>query len=179
MILYREFFMIHQLKADGLNHSQIARRLKLNRKTVRRHLSSEPDDTARVPRKARPSKPDRYRGHLQRRVSEHPQLCATRLLREIRAQGYTGAISILRDCLRQIRPAAAHEFEIRFETTPGQQAQVDFSCCRIRYRKATGAEAVAVCIIYVNWDGVSTQLGRVLIHAGGCTEELRRRSFSV
>ena len=128
--------MIHQLKADGLNHSQIARRLNLDRKTVRRHLSSEPDDTARVPRKARPSKLDRYRGHLQRRVTEHPQLCATRLLREIRAQGYTGGISILRDHLRQIRPAAVREFEIRFETAAGEQAQVDFSCCMIRYNEA-------------------------------------------
>lgn len=63
--------MIHQLKADRLNHSQIARRLNLDRKTVRRYLSSEPDDTARVPRKARPSELDRYRGHLRTRVSEH------------------------------------------------------------------------------------------------------------
>ena len=69
--------MIHQLKADGLNHSQIARRLNLDRKTVRWYLSSKPSDTAEVPRKARPSKLDRYRGHLLRRVTEHPQLCAT------------------------------------------------------------------------------------------------------
>ena len=104
MILYREFFMIHQLKADGLNHSQIARRLNLHRKTVRRYLSSKPGDTARVPRKARSSTLDRYRGHLRRRVTEHPQLCATRLLCEIMAQGYIGCILILRDYLRQILP---------------------------------------------------------------------------
>ena len=136
MILYREFFMIHQLKADGLNHSQIARRLDLDHKTVHRNLSSESDDTARVPRKARSSKLDLYRGHLGRLVTEHPQLCATRLLREIRAQGYTGGISILRDYQCQIQPAAAREFEIRFETPPGEQAQADFSCCMIRYREA-------------------------------------------
>ena len=128
--------MIHQLKAEGLNHSQIARRLNLDRKTVRRHLRSEPDETARVPRKARSSKLDRYRDHLHRRVTDHPQLCATRLLREIRALGYTGGISILRDYLRQIRPAAVREFEIRFETPAGEQAQVDFSCCMIRYNEA-------------------------------------------
>ena len=40
--------MIHQLKANRLNHSQIARWLNLDGKTVRRYLSSEPSDTAIV-----------------------------------------------------------------------------------------------------------------------------------
>ncbi len=96
--------MIHQLKNDGLSISGIARRLNLHRKTVRRYLSSKPGDTARVPRKARSSTLDRYRGHLRRWVTEHPQLCATRLLCEIMAQGYIGCILILRDYLRQILP---------------------------------------------------------------------------
>ncbi len=76
--------MIHQLKAEGLNHSQIARRLNLDRKTVRRYLSVEPDDAARVPHRARPSKLDRYRGYLLRRVPEHPRLCAARVRDSIR-----------------------------------------------------------------------------------------------
>ena len=42
MTLYRDFYIIHQLKAEGLNHSQITRRLNLDRKTVRRYLSNEP-----------------------------------------------------------------------------------------------------------------------------------------
>lgn len=74
--------MIHQLKADGLNHSQIARQLNLDRKTVHGNQSSEPGDTVGVPRRARPSKLDRYRDHLHRRVNEHPQLCTTRFWRD-------------------------------------------------------------------------------------------------
>lgn len=136
MISYREFYMIHQLKAEGLNHSQIARQLNVDRKTVRKYLSIEPDAGATVPSRRRGSKLDRYRDYLLRRVSEHPQLCATRLLREIRSLGYDGGISILRDHLRQVRPAPARAFEIRFETPPGEQAQVDFSCCMIRFNDA-------------------------------------------
>ena len=75
--------MIHQPKTEGLNHSQIARRLNLDRKSFRRYLSSESGDTARVARKARYFKFDRYHDHLLRWVSEHPQLCVTHLLREI------------------------------------------------------------------------------------------------
>ncbi len=92
MRLHREFFVIHQLKFDGLNHLQIARRLNLNCKTVRRYLSSKSGDTIRVQRKARPTKLDRYRGHLLRQVTDHSQLCTTRRLCEIRAQSYTVGI---------------------------------------------------------------------------------------
>ena len=56
MILQREFYMIHQLKAEGLNHSQIARRLGVDRKTVRRYLRFERDDAAAALNRTRPSK---------------------------------------------------------------------------------------------------------------------------
>ena len=44
MILQREFYMIHQLKPEGLNHSQIARRLGV---PVRR--IAQPDQVDRTP----------------------------------------------------------------------------------------------------------------------------------
>lgn len=51
----------------------------------------------------------------------------TRLLREIRALGYTGGYTQLTAYLREIRPPMARGFEHRFETDPGEQAQVDFA----------------------------------------------------
>lgn len=49
------------------------------------------------------------------------------MLREIRAQGYTGGYSRLTDYLREIRPPRQTGFEHRFETAPGVQGQVDFA----------------------------------------------------
>jgi transposase len=46
------------------------------------------------------------------------------LLRELRARGYTGGYTILKDWLPQ-RLAAMTVAVRRFETPPGQQAQVD------------------------------------------------------
>lgn len=48
------------------------------------------------------------------------------LLREIRAQGYGGAITQLKEYLRTIRPTPEAEPLIRFETPPGAQLQIDF-----------------------------------------------------
>jgi transposase len=47
-------------------------------------------------------------------------------LREIRALGYDGGITQLKEYLRLIRPAVEQEPVIRFETEPGKQLQIDF-----------------------------------------------------
>ena len=135
MILHREFYMIHQLKDEGLNISQIARRLDLDRKTVRKYLSLDRRDPDAVCVASRASKLDPYRDYLLERIGRYPQLSATRLLREIRDLGYPGQVSILRDYLSDIRPAARRRFELRFETPPGEQAQVDFARFKVHFNE--------------------------------------------
>jgi transposase len=49
------------------------------------------------------------------------------LLREIRELGYAGGYTAVKDFVREIRPSQAAGFEVRFETPPGRQAQVDFA----------------------------------------------------
>jgi transposase len=48
------------------------------------------------------------------------------LLRELRAQGYTGSYTILKAYLQPLRRRRAVAATVRFETKPGEQAQVDF-----------------------------------------------------
>ena len=127
MIKQREFMMIHELKNEGLSISEIARKLGINRKTVRKYLQCARNDVAAVKRQPRASKLDSYRPYLCARLREHPQLSAKRLLREIRQHGYRGGYSILADYVHTVRPAAEVDYEIRFETPPGWQAQVDFA----------------------------------------------------
>src|SRR5690606_6794007 len=64
-----------------------------------------------------------------------PALSAVRLLEEIRALGYTGGYSQLRDYVRQVRPKPPEEVRVRFETPPGRQAQVDFAEFRFPWGK--------------------------------------------
>lgn len=130
--------MIHQYKSEGLSNRAIARRLGIDRKTVKRHLCQDARDPEALQRVRNPSRLDPYRTYLCERLQQYPELTARRLQREIQQLGYQGGYSILCDYLRWIRPAAARAFEIRFETPAGEQAQVDFSCCMIRYREAPG-----------------------------------------
>ena len=98
--------MIHELKNEGLSISEIARRLGINRKTVRKYLQCERNDVVALKRQPRASKLDSYRAYLCARLREHPQLSARRLLREIRQHGYCGGYSILADYVHTVRPAA-------------------------------------------------------------------------
>lgn len=55
---------------------------------------------------------------------------ATVLLRELKALGYAGGYSILKDHLATLKPVAKPEPLIRFETDPGRQMQADFATIR-------------------------------------------------
>jgi len=75
---------------------------------------------------------------LHQRIKAVPEIRAARLLREIRALGYAGGYTGLTDYVREIRPPRQHGFEHRFETEPGEQAQVDFAQFKTVFRDEPG-----------------------------------------
>jgi transposase len=119
---------------QGLSKTAIARQLGLDRRTISRWIAAGQLDreveTGQVPRpvrKAGPSKLEPYKTLIEQRLATYPELSAVRLQEEIRAAGYTGGISQLRAFVQSVRPKPIPETVIRFETEPGQQAQVDFA----------------------------------------------------
>lgn len=127
MLRNGELFVIHELHQQGLSIAAITRRTGLSRKTVRKYLQQGLKVPRYGPRAPRPQLLDPWRGYLRERVEAWPRLRGTRLLREIRALGYSGGYSQLTEYLREVRPPADAGFEHRFETAPGEQAQVDFA----------------------------------------------------
>jgi transposase len=77
-------------------------------------------------RKPGPSKLDAFRPMIRELVI-HKDLTAVRVLREIRALGYQGGYSILKEYARSIRRRTRRRPHLRFETDPGRQGQVDLS----------------------------------------------------
>lgn len=126
--------MIRQLHSQGLNISQIARHLKLDRKTVRKYLkrAREPSSSAVS---AAPSATilDPFMDYLGERLHQYPELSASRLWREIKDRGYTGSYATVTAAVRGLRPVPEQRFEVRFETPPGEQAQVDFALFKVRF----------------------------------------------
>lgn len=113
-----------ELSGQHLSIRAIARRLDISRNTVRKYLRA-PGLPVAKPRPRRPSKVDPFREHVRRRLAAGVENCAV-LLRELRARGYAGSYSILKDYVRPLRVGRAVKATMRFETKPGEQAQVDF-----------------------------------------------------
>lgn len=127
MVRLGEVVVILYLRRQGLPVPAIARRTGVDRKTVRKYIQAGLEPPHYGPRRPRPTLLDAHHAYLRERVAIYPDLSARRLLREMRRFGYAGGYSQLTEFLRDIRHAASVGFERRFETPPGQQAQVDFA----------------------------------------------------
>lgn len=119
--------MILDLHRQGLPVSAIARAVGVDRKTVRKYIARGLEPPVYGPREARPRLIDPYVAYLRERVTAYPGLSGRRLLREIRDRGYRGGYTAVADAVRDLRPPSEVGYEVRFETPPGDQAQVDFA----------------------------------------------------
>ena len=122
----------------GESHRAIARALKVAPRTVKKILAGE--ETRRTDgesalarelgarRAPRESKLDAYDEKIAAWLEQYPDLTAVRLLEKLRGEGFTGAYTIVREHLKEVRgrrkPPRADQ---RVETAPGQQGQFDWS----------------------------------------------------
>ena len=119
--------MILDLHRQGAGVSAIARRTGLDRKTVRKVIAGGLEPPVYGPRPRRVTQLQPFELYLRERLAAVPELTGRRLHRELTARGYRGGYTAVTDLLREIRPVVPPPFELRFETPPGQQGQVDFA----------------------------------------------------
>jgi transposase len=126
MLEVEDRFMISKLYEDGVSISEIARRTGHDRKTVRAALNAPLLKTV-APYPERSSKLDPFVAYLQKRIAAGV-LNANKLYEEIRQQGYTGKVRLVRYFVKPHREERrqATQATLRFETAPGEQAQVDW-----------------------------------------------------
>jgi transposase len=118
-----EVLRLHYL--EGASVRRIARDLGLSRKTVRRILGTAPAKTKQpVPRT---KILDRYRDAVRQMLSASPEMRATGVLERLRATGFDGGITVVRDLVRELRPHAVREPFLTLEHRPGEVAQVDWA----------------------------------------------------
>ena len=127
MIKLGEHMMILDLHRQGLSVSAIARQTGTDRKTVRKYIERGLEAPAYGPRSPRATVLDPFTAYLRERVAAYPGLTGRRLFRELKERGYAGGYTAITDFLRDVRPPASAGYEVRFETAPGEQAQVDFA----------------------------------------------------
>ncbi len=126
MLKVEERFMIKDLREKGASISEIARRTACDRKTVRQVLA-EPLVPVRPARTRRRRQLGPYVEYLKKRIDKGV-VNASKLYDEIKAQGYQGCKGHVRDFVATLRPPRPIAATVRFETEPGEQAQVDWAC---------------------------------------------------
>jgi transposase len=126
MLDVEDHFMIKDLFRKGVSISEIARRTGHDRKTVRKLATAPLRPTRQRARAIRPHKLDPYLPHLAQRLADGVTN-ARKLFAEIRDLGYPGKYTRVKDWVQTHRAPRTAPATVRFETPPGEQAQVDFA----------------------------------------------------
>jgi transposase len=119
------------LSHGGASMRRIARSLGVSRRTVAKALQqieqARGDGVTLRPKPQRGSLLDAYEPMIVDLLARYPDITVQRICEELRSRGYTGGYTILSRRVRRLRPRPATVPVRRFETAPGEQAQMDYS----------------------------------------------------
>jgi transposase len=133
-MLTKETIMeIRILSRRGMSIRSMAKELGISRNTVRKYLRGEALSEVCRRGPGRPRKLAPYEDWLRRRVAGATpiRLPATVLHREIAAMGFDGTERTVRRFVASLYPKVEREPVVRFETSPGHQAQMDWGEYRL------------------------------------------------
>ncbi len=142
MIGWEKRVLLRHYLEQGMTKAAVAKQLGVSRRTVHYWIETEQldrdvsDESVHYgPRPAVPTKLGPYKGIIRSRLSEYPALTAMRLFEEVKANGYAGCYTQVKEYIRKVRPRAPEEPVVRFETPPAHQGQVDFAEFRLPWGK--------------------------------------------
>lgn len=119
-----EWAQVRALAADGVSQREIARRLGINRRTVKRLLGSDRPPSYR--RAAKGSTVDRFEPVIRVTLEECPDIKAPRMTDILRDEhGYEGSVDVVKRRLRELRPPSERPAQ-RTGYRPGQVLQLDW-----------------------------------------------------
>lgn len=124
MLNLTEWKLIRELKKSGLTISEIARRLRIDRKTIRNTLKN--DKFPKYKRKQKISILDDFKKYIDDRLNKY-NLTSERIFEELISQGYEGKYGMVNKYCKKIKSEYKTKAVLRFETIPGEQAQVDWA----------------------------------------------------
>jgi len=149
-----EWAQVRAMAADGVTQREIARRLGINRRTVRRLV--EAAEPPRYERSPAGSMLDPLEPVIRRLIEEWPGIKAPRVTELLRDDyGYGGSVDLVRRRIAVIRPRAVRPAQ-RTGYRPGQVLQVDWAEMSSRPRIAGRERRVYALICSLPFSGAST-----------------------
>lgn len=130
MISVEGWTTIRYMQAQGIGVRTIAAKLGVSRNTVRRAIRAE------TPRpRQRAKRPNKQLAPFTATIAQmlvEQEFIGSRILRELRRQGYAGGATALYDYLAELKEQRLREqATVRYETGPGEQGQFDWSPYRL------------------------------------------------
>jgi transposase len=149
-----EWARVRALAADGVSQREIAARLGINRRTVRRLV--EADEPPRYERAPMGSMLDPLEPVIRRLIAEWPEIRAPRVTEVLRDEyGYRGSVDLVRKRMAGLRPRAERPAQ-RTGYRPGQVMQVDWAEMPTRPRIAGRERRVYALVCSLPYSGAST-----------------------
>jgi transposase len=149
-----EWAEVKAMAADGVSQREIARRLAINRRTVKRMVEAvEPPSYSRAPAG---SMLDALEPVLRRLIADWEDIKAPRVTEILRDEhGYTGSVDLVRRRLALLRPRSERAAQ-RTGYRPGQVLQVDWAEMPTRPRVAGRERRVHALVFSLPFSGAAT-----------------------
>lgn len=123
--------VIQQLKRKDLmllNKSELARRMGCNRRTIDKYIKQATDQQVSTSKRKYESLLDPYKSIIIDKVETYGAT-AMAVYKFIQKKGFRGKYGIVNQFVKKHKKSEQQKASIRFETTPGLQAQVDWKEC--------------------------------------------------
>jgi transposase len=149
-----EWARVRAMAADGVKQREIARRLGVNRRTVKR--LAEASEPPRYERAAAGSMLDPLEPVIRELLGEWPRIKAPRVTEVLRNDyGYTGSVDLVRKRLAVIRPREVRPAQ-RTGYRPGQVLQLDWGEMLTRPRIAGRERRIYALVATLPYSGAQT-----------------------
>jgi transposase len=139
--------MIKHLKKTGMKNTDIAQKLNIDRKTVANHLAK--DTAPRYKRKVKVIKKiEPFKDYVKKRLEKY-NLTSQRIYEEIKKMDYKGKYGMVNYLVKEIKKEFKNNAYVRFETLPGEQAQVDWGYMGKIYDYELQKEIKVYCFLMI------------------------------
>ena len=118
---------LQDLQLEGKSLREIARITGFSRNTVRKYIRDGHSHEA-APHPCKGSKLDPYKPEINQWMKDGVFNCRV-MFRRLKEMGYPGGITLVKDYVQSFRPPKSQKATTRYETKPGEQAQIDWGIC--------------------------------------------------
>ena len=124
MLSEEEWFDMRDKDRHGISISQVAKEKGINWRTAKKYMQN-PRPPNYNSRKRNTGKLTPFKEHIKGMLEDLPY-SSKKIMEEIKAMGYTGGYTLVKDFAYPLKKDRAIPAELRYETKPGVQSQTDW-----------------------------------------------------